>query len=386
MPSTTLFCTEGGSNKEYHVELIEGPDGFRVNTRHGPRGRATALGTKTPAPVDQARAQRIYDKLIADKIAKGYTPDISGQAYVGTELAGRKSSWRPALLTPVDADGVQALLDAGDWIATEKIDGERRAVEVTIDGGRGINRRGLYVATPSSWEQALGELPPDTILDGEFRDERLFVFDCPRLGGNDLSGHGYRQRLHLISQHLERIDHAGSGPVVALRPAVSPEAKHALLRRVTDAGGEGIVLRRADGAYEPGVTPGSVKFKLHESATCIVSRHNEGRRSVGLALLDRAGAEVDVGNVTVPSNHALPAEGSLVEVRYMHMFAGGSLYQPVYLGPRVDLERRDAALAQVTRVVGAETQDHAPSTSGTYLREPALDLEHERAPCDRPRG
>ena len=65
---------------------------------------------------------------------------------------------------------------------------------------------------------------------------------------------------------------------------------------------------------------------------------NGRKRSVRLELLD-AGRERRVGSVTVPPNHAVPAAGDVVEVRYLYAFPGdgGSLYQPVYLGRRDDV-------------------------------------------------
>lgn len=45
---------------------------------------------------------------------------------------------------------------------------------------------------------------------------------------------------------------------------------------------------------------------------------------MGLYATD--GGLVDVGNVTVPSNDPVPVNGSLVEVRYLYGFPGGSLF------------------------------------------------------------
>jgi bifunctional non-homologous end joining protein LigD len=50
------------------------------------------------------------------------------------------------------------------------------------------------------------------------------------------------------------------------------------------------------------------------------------------------GTGVDVGNVTIPTNHVVPKQGEIVEVRYLYAYEGGSLYQPVYLGPRDDVD------------------------------------------------
>jgi bifunctional non-homologous end joining protein LigD len=60
---------------------------------------------------------------------------------------------------------------------------------------------------------------------------------------------------------------------------------------------------------------------------------NAGRRSSALELLDAGtGGWAGVGNVTVP------APGDVVEVRYLYAYRGGSLYQPVYLGRREDVD------------------------------------------------
>ena len=363
MNSISLYCTEGSANKEYHAEIVAKDDGFMVNFKYGPRGKALKGGTKTETPVALAAATKIYEKLVAEKTSKGYTPDVSGAAYTDTANAGRVSGWRPALLTSVDENQVQALLDSGDWVASEKKDGERRAVEVTADGIAGINRKGLYVDVPSAWLAVLGKLPIGTIVDAEHIGDELFVFDCPQFGQQDLRGIGYARRHEWIRSAVADVVGPDSKSLITvLTISSNPTVKRALLAAVTKANGEGIALRRADGPYEAGVTPGSVKFKLVESATCIVSKVNSGVRSVALALLDAKGAHVAVGNVTIPANHAVPAAGELAEVRYMHRFEGGMLYQPVYTGKRTDLETSAATLAQVTRIklkstVAAEGDD-----------------------------
>jgi bifunctional non-homologous end joining protein LigD len=54
-----------------------------------------------------------------------------------------------------------------------------------------------------------------------------------------------------------------------------------------------------------------------------------------------------VGNVTIPPNHTVPANGSIVEVRYLYAFPGGSVFQPVYLGQRDDVTRRECHVSQL---------------------------------------
>lgn len=46
-------------------------------------------GTKTSAPVDYETAKGIYDKLVREKTAKGYTPGADGTPYKQTRDEGR---------------------------------------------------------------------------------------------------------------------------------------------------------------------------------------------------------------------------------------------------------------------------------------------------------
>ena len=74
------------------------------------------------------------------------------------------------------------------------------------------------------------------------------------------------------------------------------------------------------------------------------------QRSVAVGLLDAAGAAVDLGNVTIPENFAVPEVGAVVEIRFLYQFESGCFEQPVYLGPRHDIDRAEALLSQVTRI------------------------------------
>ena len=115
------------------------------------------------------------------------------------------------------------------------------------------------------------------------------------------------------------------------------------------AHGEGYVLKALAAPFAAGRSTTSLKFKFNQSATCEVIRVN-AQRSVAVGLRDEAGAMVDMGNVTVPPNEALPAVGTLVEVRYLYRYAGGKFEQPVYKGQRPDMTAEDAVLSQVTRI------------------------------------
>lgn len=58
----------------YEIDLCEvAPDRFVVNFRHGRVGVALDEGSETALPVDRAEADRVFDRLVAARIARGFT-------------------------------------------------------------------------------------------------------------------------------------------------------------------------------------------------------------------------------------------------------------------------------------------------------------------------
>jgi len=107
-----------------------------------------------------------------------------------------------------------------------------------------------------------------------------------------------------------------------------------------DENREGVVFKQLSASYTAGrPASGGAQFKqkFHASASFVVTKVNS-KRSVSLALFDGT-VVVPTGNVTIPPNHAVPKAGAVVEVRYLYAFReSGSIYQPVFLGVRDDME------------------------------------------------
>ncbi|MET0406193.1 MAG: HEAT repeat domain-containing protein, partial [Cystobacter sp.] len=71
-----LLFQEGKSDKVYEVDLLEvSPGQCVVNFRYGRRGASLKDGTKTPAPVPEAEARKVFDKLVQSKVTSGYQPE-----------------------------------------------------------------------------------------------------------------------------------------------------------------------------------------------------------------------------------------------------------------------------------------------------------------------
>lgn len=338
----TLQCTTGGSDKEYIIELAEETKNqdYLVNFAYGRRGGTMKSGTKTPRATTWGNAMKILVALQNEKIGKGYLvmsdTSISSAGQTNPRPAPAPApaapQISPQLANAISKSEMDKLMHDSSWHMQEKKDGERRPVRVSNGQATGFNRKGMVVALPPILAMELSRLP-DGLYDGKQIGSRLFVFDAPSMSG------GWSERMAKAAELLK-----GCMFVSALPVAVTLEEKRAMLSRITADRGEGVVFKRYDSLSQSG-RPNSggdwLKFKLVETATVLITGHNNGKRSVSMAVFNIAGF-VDVGNVTIPSNHALPAIDSLCEVAYLYYFEQGSLFQPVFKGLRTDLDCADS--------------------------------------------
>ncbi|HEV7405596.1 MAG TPA: WGR domain-containing protein [Chthoniobacteraceae bacterium] len=85
MEQITLYCRAGSSDKVYQAAIQpEADNQYSVQYAYGRRGATLQTGTKTSVPVEYHMARSIYDGLVKEKTAKGYTPGESGTPYQNT--------------------------------------------------------------------------------------------------------------------------------------------------------------------------------------------------------------------------------------------------------------------------------------------------------------
>jgi bifunctional non-homologous end joining protein LigD len=354
--SIYLYCTEGGSDKEYHAHLRRAGDGWMVQYANGPRGRVGQSKNKLAAPVSFEEASKAYDALVKSKIKGGYTEAESGVRFTNTEHAHRASGHVQQLPTAVDEGEADALNHDDQWGAQEKANGERRTIEVLGGVVRGINKLGLWVSEFGvARKDDASSAIRDVVFDGEQVGNAYYVFDMLKDGAQDLKGLPFSERYARMEKTLRDCAHL-TPSVQLLRCAFTTESKLELLARVEDQNLEGIVYKHKDAFYDAGRSASCLKYKLVESATCIVLAQN-AQRSVQLGLLGEDGQIAAVGNVTIPANHAIPAPEDLVEVEYLYYNPGGAFEQPTYLGRRNDILREEARLSQVTRLKPGVSMD-----------------------------
>src|SRR4051794_3548279 len=98
MKSTTLYFREGSSDKVYQAAIEPKNNLFVVTFAYGRRGTTLQTGIKTPTPVDLSTAESVFDKLVREKTAKGYTPTENGTPYQQSDQSNIATGIRPQLL------------------------------------------------------------------------------------------------------------------------------------------------------------------------------------------------------------------------------------------------------------------------------------------------
>lgn len=350
--SVTLNYVEGSSSKTYQVQLVpsgNGDDGWLINFQNGRIGSALRSGTKTPTPVAYEVALKAYLKLVKSKLADGYTECGTGVAFAGTDKAGLVSGVPIMLLNAISEADAELLICDPDWCCEVKKDGERRAVVVGDEVIDGVNRKGLTVALSQNIHAAVSQagFSGKTILDGEDMGDSLSVFDVLFFEGRDLRQMPYRDRLRVREEVYARAPGLGR-----LTTAISTEAKRSLVAAARANNEEGVVFKRLSAMHSAG-RPASggdaLKLKFVVSASVRVAVQNTTKRSVGIEVMNEADAIWHfVGNVTIHPSQPVPEIGSVIEVQYLYAYPlPGSLFQPVYLKSRPDLDAIDCGLAQL---------------------------------------
>ena len=342
----TLHYREGSSDKVYQAALEPQGELFVVNVAFGRRGSTLQTGTKTPSPVDYDTAKKTYAKLVREKKAKGYTEGPDGTPYQHTEKEERATGLLPQLLNPIEEHEVQRLIEEPGWALQEKFDGRRVLVRKNGAEIHGINRKGLLIGLPETVFQSAARLSGNFILDGECVGDLFYAFDLLEWDGEDHRRLPYRRRLVKLSNLL---DWPGLTHLKRVETATDPADKARLLRHLQSEQKEGVVFKQLNAAYTSG-RPNSggpqLKHKFYATLSAVVASLND-QRSVELHLLDGNGWQ-PVGNVTIPANFQVPEVGQVVEIRYLYGFReSNALYQPVYLGPRQDVEPHECVLSQL---------------------------------------
>lgn len=344
LPNLTLYYREGTSDKVYQCQIETAGDRFVVNFAYGRRGSTLNTGTKTNVPVDYDSAQRILEKLVKEKKAKGYTEGESGTPYQHSEQ--QPSGILPQLLNTINEAQVLDLMNDDQWCMQGKHDGRRLIIRKQGQDITGINKKGNTIGLPLPVFEVVRGFDADVTIDGESIGDMLIAFDLLELDGIDIRSWPYRERLAALMNLLFSVQQTA---IKLVETAFTTDQKLALLNQLKAGKREGIVFKQVFAPYTPG-RPNSggtqLKHKFVATLSALVARINK-QRSIEISLLGRNGWQT-AGNVTIPPNHNLPRVGEVVEVRYLYAHRESDvLYQPVYLGQREDVNALECRVSQL---------------------------------------
>ena len=342
----SLYYREGSSDKVYQAAIEPAGSQFVVNFAYGRRGTTLTTGTKTSSPVNYPAAKKIYTKLVSEKKAKGYTEGENGTTYQHTDK--RPSGILPQLLNPVEEAEVELLLRDDNYCAQEKFDGKHLLVRKQDDDLEGINKKGFVVGLPQTVASELRSVTGSFIPDGESIGDDYHAFDLLEYNGENLRVLPYRIRLARLIDLL-LLTRSDFKHIRLVETAFSTQQKTTLWERLKRENREGIVFKRLDAPYVPG-RPNSggpqLKFKFVATVSAVVAKINV-QRSVEISLFNGRSL-VSCGNVTIPANHEIPTVGTVVDARYLYAYRDSlALYQPVYLGPRDDVDPGECLVSQL---------------------------------------
>ena len=261
--------------------------------------------------------------------------------------------------TPVRADAPAILLaevyrnqvDVGQYLVSEKLDGVRGI----WDGQTLRFRSGKTINAPTWFLDGLPKRPLDGELwmgrgtferlsgivrrevsdDAEWRQVRYMIFELPGAPGT------FAQRAEQIRETVKQANVPWLREIEQFR-VVDPDSLKKRMKEVVKAGGEGLMLHRADAPYETGRSDTLLKMKPWEDAEAVVIGHLPGKgKHAGQmgALRVRAedGREFSLGSgFTDRVRRDPPAVGTTVTYRYHDLTRTGLPRFASFLRVRAD--------------------------------------------------
>ncbi|QTQ33371.1 DNA ligase, OB-like domain-containing protein [Aromatoleum bremense] len=268
---------------------------------------ALLLASPLPAAADTASGP-------AATLAMVYRDDVDPTAYwVSEKLDGVRALW----------DGRVLRFRSGQPIAAPQwfLDGLPRAA---LDGELWIGRR--------SFEQLSGIVRKQQPVDDEWRQVRYMVFEMPEAPGS------FTERITRI-----RVATAGGPPwldAVEQFRVADAAALRRRFERVVAAGGEGLMLHRADAGWVAGRSDVLLKLTpwLDAEARVVAHRPGKGRLQGMLGALEVEtpdGRRFRIGSgFSDAQRRTPPAIGTTVTYRYRELTAKGLPRFPRYLRVR----------------------------------------------------
>jgi DNA ligase-1 len=237
-------------------------------------------------------------------------------------------------------------IDLSNWLMSEKLDGVRGY----WDGRRLLSKTGKPFDPPPAFTRNF----PAFALEGEIWGGRnsfektisivkqqgphegwlglqFAIFDVPKASG------GFEARMSTAADWFA--EHPSVHAFVIEHRAVkSREHLDSELRRIEQAGGEGIILRRRGSPYTPGRSRDILKVKSYDDREAVVIAHlpgkgrNAGRMGSLLVALPESNLQFKIGTgFSDAVREDPPPVGSLITFKYYGFYASGIPRFPSFL-------------------------------------------------------
>ncbi len=228
--------------------------------------------------------------------------------------------------------------NVSQYLVSEKLDGVRAIWDgknLRFRSGKEIHAPRWFVdGLPSqaldgelwlgrgSFDRLSGVVRRDQPDDAEWHQVRFMIFESPGAAGN------FRERAALIKQVVRQTNKPWVQEIEQLS-VVDRNSLKTRFDQVVKAGGEGLMLHRADASYETGRSDTLLKMKPFDDAEAIVIAHLPGKgKHIGSmgALRVRApdGREFALGTgFTDEQRKNPPALGETVTYRYRDITNNG---------------------------------------------------------------
>lgn len=378
----SLKFQQGGSDKVYLLNLEQCETGWSVYAAWGRRNSTLQTGNKIKlVPYDDAK--EVYDRILKEKLGKGYQHSESLRTATDHEGDSRKPSasigltvgrsvskaivFAPELLTRITERELLAFVRSPRHWFQWKRDGVRLTVVVETGDVYGYNKLGQVVQVDSRLATALRQLCVtyrlDTLmLDGEWEASGYWAWDCLQVNEMDMRGIEYRIRFETLEEYLTDLPAASAKLLHLTQTAKTSDDKAAMMQVTKEMRIEGICAKLITASHRVGRAGQHYKCKYEATASFIVGpkpkhKANDGHRSVALYVLDK-GRERFVATVKVADKYEVPPNGSIAEVRYLYAHPNGGIVQPCFFGVLRKDVKRNECLAEALKYK-AEAEDEA---------------------------
>jgi bifunctional non-homologous end joining protein LigD len=244
----------------------------------------------------------------------------------------------PQLPNEISEHQLEFYLSSPLYCAQEKFDGRRRLLHYFSAKTLEMNKKGVIINENSQFNSDCYCLNTsknyhELILDGEEIGDTLHIFDILSINNKNIRNKPYKDRISLCTFNTHHFK--------SVYTAFTTQEKRNLFNSIKSNCGEGIIFKLLSGTHIAGYSEEHVKFKFWASASVIVTGHNS-KNSISISIYSPTNL-IPVGNVTM-TGHTKPPIGSIVEIKYLYIIPGGSLYQPSFISTRDDVSKEDCTI------------------------------------------